>query len=174
VNRPSCVACTTVVTVMNDGSEKPVHIRSVEKYLPRSSKTVHAPVPQCRRVSFHRRHWQAHCRRRSPEARLCQPGCRPTLGKVETGVEAFTVIDETMYFIFSFDRSHPNHTYHYRNPSPYSPSRYGSAFSSVSPSASFAWPCPGHSPPPPYTGHYDESSKGSNLAVHVFFSADSE
>jgi hypothetical protein len=27
---------------------------------------------------------------------------------------------------------------------------------------------------PPYTGHCDGSSKGSNLAVHVFSSADSE
>jgi hypothetical protein len=47
-----------------------------------------------------------------------------------------------------FDRSHSNHTYHCRNPSPYRPSHYGSDSSSVSPSASFAWPRLGHSPAP--------------------------
>jgi hypothetical protein len=69
---------------MNDSSEKPVHIRSPEKYLPRSSETGHTPVPRCRRVSFRCRHRQAHCHRRSPEAQLC----RSALGKTGTGAEA--------------------------------------------------------------------------------------
>jgi hypothetical protein len=80
--------------------------------------------------------------------------------------------NNVLYFLFG--RSHPNHTYHSRNPSPYHPSRYRSASSFISPSGSFTWPCPVHGPsrhtPTTMTG----SSKGSNLGSHIFNSADIE
>jgi hypothetical protein len=47
-----------------------------------------------------------------------------------------------------FGRNNPNHTYHCSNSSPYHPSHYRCASSSISPFTSFAWPRPIHSPAP--------------------------
>jgi hypothetical protein len=52
--------------------------------------------------------------------------------------------NNVLYFLFG--RSHQNHIYHCRNPSPYHPSCYGSTSSFVFPFRSFAWPRLIHSP----------------------------
>jgi hypothetical protein len=56
---------------------KPIHNRSMKKYLPRSFEMAHALVVQCPTVSFHHTRRQPHCHRQSPIAGLCRPRCRP-------------------------------------------------------------------------------------------------
>jgi hypothetical protein len=49
----------------------------------------------------------------------------------------YDIQNNVLYFLFG--RSHPNLTYHFRNPSRYHPSRYGTASYYISLSWSFTW-----------------------------------